>query len=98
MLYGTSLGRDKKFMNGLGHVTKTAPIHMGKNNFSIIKIPMILKLGDSRSYKVCLNDGSTLTLINLPVICFLCVRPRYQVSVYRTIGHLGLYCLFCRWR
>ena len=62
---------------------------------------MILKLGMEhyvlKLYKVYINDDPELTLIyfktmsNLAIFFCTYSRPRYQVSVYRTIGPLVLF-------
>ena len=91
--------RKKVYINGPGHMTKMAatPIY-GKNIFFKTYSPMFMKLGMKhyvlRLYTVYKNDDPGLTLTHFmtmsnlaKLVCTYC-RPRYQVSVYRTIGPL----------
>ena len=93
-------------MYGPGHMTKmaTTPIYGKKPSkiFYRTNSPMIMKLGMEhyilKLYKVYINDDRELTLTYFTTMSHLaklvfCTysRPRYQVSVYRTIGPLVVY-------
>ena len=84
-------GGKKFYINGSGHMTKmiAMPIY-GKNLKKIFSYrfncPMFIKLGMGH-YKVYINDDSSLTLTHFNTMSNL-AKPKYQVSVYRNIGHL----------
>ena len=98
------VGRGKDYINGPGHITKmdTMPIYDKNLQKSTELSPMILILGMQhyvlKLYKVYINDDPELTLtyfttVKLGQNCFLYLsRPRYHVSVYRTIGVLVVIC------
>ena len=96
----------KVYINGTGHMTKMAATTIyGKNfkNLLLQNCPMIMKLGTEhyvlKLFESYMNDDPELTLSYFTTIsnsektcfCSYC-RPRYQVSIYRTIGPLVCFC------